>query len=266
MSEHEESAGPDATIPGQPAGHHETGPSSKARTRGQRAAQVAGAVTSRTAGWMVAAALAGSLVTVLLDGGTSQPATGQVTLRNIGRAAPAPAGVRTSWRIEATPLTPKQVYVAPGDPLASGTVTPGCAFPGPGIPPGAVRHSRSLKISGWQQIVIGRKGHRASWVAIGSGPPRKRIALVRPGCRVRPLHCGAALGVRIGWAPAGKRIMIKRHGSVVIIGPGGRPQRHVRTRARAGQRIRPVVPAAPSGWGPFPGCAVYLPASPVPGR
>lgn len=181
MSEHEESAGSDPTIPGQPAGHHDTGPSGAASTRGQRGAKVAGAVTSRTAGWMVAAALAGSLVTMLLDGGASQTATGQVAVRNVGRTALAPPGGRMSWRIAATPLSPNQVYAAPSGPLA-GAVAPACAFPGPGLPPRAFRHARSITIYGRHRVVIGKKGRRASWTVIGRGPARKQRWF--PSCAV----------------------------------------------------------------------------------
>jgi hypothetical protein len=257
VSEHEESAEPDPTIPGLPAGQHQPGPSSKAGARGQRAAKVAGAVTSRTAGWMVAAALAGSLVTLLLDGGTSQTAGGQVAFRDVGRA---------SWRIAATPLTPKQVYVAPGGPLAGGMVAPACAYPGPGMPPRIFRHQRSITIYGRQRIAIGKKGLRVSWTVIGRGPAAKRITVVRPGCQAMPWRCDAAIGVQIGQAPGSKRIMIQRHGRVVLIGPGGRPQRRISVRPKAGQRVTIVVPAAPPGWQSIPSCAVYLPASPAPGH
>ena len=266
MSEHEESGGPDPTIPGEQAGQHGAGPSSTAGTRRQRAARVAGAATSRTAGWMIAAALAGSLVTLLLDGSLSQPATGQVAFRNVGRSAPGPAGGRTSWQIAAVPATPKQVYLAPGGPLAAGTVGPACAFGGQGVPPVAVRRARSIKISGRRHAVAFRKGHRASWVEIGTAPGGKRITVVRPWCQMMPLHCRAVAGVRIGWVPAFSSITIKGHGRTVIVGPGGRAQRRVSIHAKPGQRVRFVGPKARPAWRAFPGCAVQLPARPVPGR
>lgn len=298
MSEHEESAGSDPTNPGQQAAQDDTSPSSPGTagaagrpsttgtsgtrgTRGQRAASVAGAVTSRTAGWMVAAALAGSLVTLLLDGGASQPASGQVAFRNVGRMAQGPAGGRTSGRIEGMPVTPKQAYFAPGGPLPGGplpggplpggplpggTVAPACAFAVPGIPPGAPRHPFSIKISGRQRVVIGKNGHRASRVQIGRRSARKQITVVRPGCQMMPPRCRAGAGLRIGQAPPFKRVMIKRHGRVTIVGPGGLPWRRVSVRARVHGRVIVVPPAAAIGWLPAPGCAVYLPASPVPGN
>jgi hypothetical protein len=244
VSEHEESGEPDPTIPGEQAGQHDMGPSSTAGTRRQRAARLAGAVTSRTAGWMVAAALAGSLVTLLLDGSLSQPATGQVAFRNVGRSAQAPAqaGGRTNWRIAAVPATPQQVYAAPGGPLAAGTVGPACAFGGQGVPPVAVRRAR--------HAVIFRKGHRASWVAIGKAPGAKRITVVRLWCQMMPLQCRPAAGVRIGWVPAFRSITIKGHGRTVIVGPGGRPQRRLSIQAKPGQvrRAEPATRLANVSW------------------
>jgi hypothetical protein len=267
VSEHEESGGPDPTIPDERAGQHDSGPSSTAGTRRQRAARAAGAVTSRTAGWMVAAALAGSLVTLVLDGSLSQPATGQVAFRNVGRSAQAqaPAGGRTSWRIAAVPATPKQVYLAPGGPLAAGTSARACAFAGQGVPPVAIGRARSIKISGMRHAVIFSQGHRASWVEIGKAPGGKQITVVRPWCQMTPLHCRAAAGVRIGWVPAFRSITIKGHGRTVIVGPGGSAQRRVSIHAK-GKRVTFAAPAPRLAWRAFPGCAVYLPAGPAPGR
>jgi hypothetical protein len=81
-----------------------------------------------------------------------------------------------------------------------------------------------------------------------------------------PLQCRPAAGVRIGWVPAFRSITIKGHGRTVIVGPGGSAQRRISIHAKPGQRLRFVGPKAPAAWRAFPGCAVYLPARPAPGR
>jgi hypothetical protein len=161
------------------------------------------------------------------------------------------------------PLIPKQVDIGPGGPLAGGMVAPACAFPGAAKPPVAFRHLRSITIHGRQQIVIRKKGSRVSWTVIGHGPAWKWITAVRPRCQWRPLRCGAAVGVRMGKLPAAKRVMIRRHGRVIIIGPGGRAQRRISVRPKAGQRVTVVVPAPALSWQVLPDCAVYLPAMPA---
>ncbi|HEX5190494.1 MAG TPA: hypothetical protein VFW16_13185 [Streptosporangiaceae bacterium] len=261
MSEHEESAGSDPTIPGQPPGQHEPDPPGKAGTRGQAAARVVGAVTSRTAGWMVAAALAGSLVTLLADGGTSQPA-GQIAVRNVSGTT-TPAGGRASWRMQLAPVTPRRAYIAPGGPLAGGMLAPACAFPGPRTPPAMFRHPRSVTIYGRQRVAIGKKGGRLSWTVIGRGRAWQKVAIIGPGCQVIPPRCWTAIGVRNGKAPAFKQIIIKRHGRVVIIGPGGRAQRRVSIDAKAGQWVQVVAPAARPAWQALRDC---VPVSHSPGR
>jgi hypothetical protein len=92
VSEYEESAGPDETVPGPNTKEPDPDPPRSRRAGATRAAgTVAGALTSRTAGWIVAAALGGSLVTLAVDNGTSQPTAGPIAIRNADRTAPAPA-------------------------------------------------------------------------------------------------------------------------------------------------------------------------------
>ncbi len=253
MSEHEESAESDPTIPSEyaagsgPAQPDSAEPGSSqpessqnsARGRGQRAAKLAGAVTSRTAGWMVAAALAGSLTTLLLDNGTAQPTVSQVAAREAGRMAHIPGSARRNGPGPAT----RVIYPGPGGPQAAGRsswvlgpAAPGsagfsCAFPGPGGPPFATGKIGAVRIHrAWQVIIIGR-GHRHVQIKAGSVPaPSFRLA--RPGCQMTPFRCQAAL-----------RVIIKRHGRLVIVGqrPGGLPRR-IGVKPVPGKRISVVLP------------------------
>jgi hypothetical protein len=181
---------------------------------------------------MVAAALAGSLTTLLLDNGTAQPTASQVVVRDAGRMAPGPG---PSTRV---------LYPGPGGPQAAGRsswvlgpAAPGpawlsCAFPVPGGRPFAPGKIGSVRIHrAWQVIIVG-PGRRHVQIKTGSVPAPKAIRLARPGCPMIPLRCQAAL-----------HVIIKRHGRLVIVGPRpGRLPRRIGVRAPAGKRISVVLP------------------------
>jgi hypothetical protein len=287
VSEYEESAGPDETVPGPNTKGPDPDPPRSRRAGATRAAgTVAGALTSRTAGWIVAAALGGSLVTLAVDNGTSQPTAGPIAIRNAGRTAPAPAGTRRSWKIAATRLTPRQVYLAPGGPLAAGgppaqggagaawTMQPACALPGPGGPPFPPGRQRTVMIPRAKRAIIGRLGHRHVRIEFGRIPMPKRMILIRPKCAmislpmvplpmlplpVVPLHCRAAMRIAIRQVPPFKRISIQPRGRVIYIGPNHRPPRRMDIKAPAGRRVYVVVPSPRLGGPPGPGCVALRP-------
>jgi len=175
----------------------------QARSRRQSKARVArasaAAATSRTAGWIVAAALGGSLVTLLLDGSLSQPAVRQVTISNAGRAAPAPGrtapapGSRQSWRVVA-PGSPQTIYLGPGNGPGS-PPAPGWVYLSPASPPGSVWMPAQPPMS-WT-AVPGCVMYRAVLPALPAGRLRGirarvrrqviigRVAIGRPGKHAR---------------------------------------------------------------------------------
>jgi len=239
VSEYEESAGQDQTVPGQTSkGPDQEPPRSRRAGASKAAGTVAGALTSRTAGWMVAAALAGSLVTLGVDHSTAQPTAGSVTIRNAGRVAAAPSGSTRHRQIPAMTLTPKRFYVGPGDPLAVGglaggqggtswVMQPACAVPGPGGPPFSKSQRRIITIPMPKRVVIGRPGHQKLPLHAGQIPALKRIRFARPACPILPIHCRAGMRIAIGQAPAATRVHIEQRGRVFVIGPGQQPPRRV---------------------------------------
>ena len=270
MSEYEESAGPDETVPGQNNKGPDPDPPRSRRAGATRAAgTAAAALTSRTSGWIVAAALAGSLVTLAVDHGTSQPTAGPIAIRNAGRTAPAPAGTRRSWKIAATPLTPRQVYLAPGGPLAAGgppaegwaawTMQPACALPGPGGPPFPPRRQRIVIMPGAKRVIIGRAGHRHVRIQFGQVQQPKRISWFRPKCAMIPLHC-SAMRIAIRQVPPFKRIRIERRGRVIYIAPNHRLPHRMGIKAPASRRAFVVVPSPRLAGPPGPQCIALRPA------
>jgi len=230
------------------------------------AGAVAAAVTSRTAGWMVAAALAGSLATLGVVHGTSQPAAGQVTIKNAGRVAVAPSGSSKHGRMWATRLTPKRVYVGPGDPLATGALPqvsggaawvaqPACAVPGHNGPPFSKRQQRIVTIPVPKHIVIGRTGHHKLQQQGGQITVPKRIRLARPACAMFPLRCRADLRIAIGQVPAATRVQVEQRGRFFATGQGQQPPRWARVRFPAVV----VVPSPRLTGSPGPQCVAFWP-------
>jgi hypothetical protein len=137
VDEHEESAGSESAAADDEGGQPDTAPL-RARRRlrlshtgaGRTGARrVGAAATSRTAGWMVAAALAGALVTLLLEPARLAPsAVVSVPFRKADRVQtnPAPNAVAGSGhRIRVAVPAPRQAYLVPGQPgQIYGSLTP----------------------------------------------------------------------------------------------------------------------------------------------
>jgi hypothetical protein len=200
---------------------------------------------------MVAAALAGSLVTLGIDHGTSQSSAGSITIRNAGRVAQAPAGASKHGRIEAVPPGQKRIYVAPGGPLGAGTFSgPGrsswimqqpCAVAGVGGPPFSERHQRFDWIPVPKRVVIGPQSQRKLHVQIGQVPARKAIRFARPACPMFPIHCQAGITIG-GQVPPFARVQIERRGHVYVIGPRQGSVRRMTINAPAFRRAVVVMP------------------------
>jgi hypothetical protein len=257
----QESPGPDPSATQDQGGQPDTIPqTTPGRLRlGSRRARAAGpaggsarrvgvALASRTAGWMVAAALAGSLVTLLLEPARSASTTNAaVQFRNTGRIAPAPArsAVAGSGLNGGAVPAPRRVYVAPGQP---GQV-PGCLAK---LPPGGLPPARAVpppvisRLRLHRQLVVGR-GLRPRYIRISGRPIMKALVGIPSPCSVRlgvvpppivqrltaiPGRCGAR--VQIGRLMAPKRVAFAKPGwlqiragrlraswRVVLVGPGG---------------------------------------------
>jgi hypothetical protein len=252
VSENEETAGRETPVPSGNSDGLDTEPLRPRRAGvAKTAAAFGGAVTSRTAGWMVAAALAGSLVTLGIDHGTSQPSAGSITVRNAGRVAQAPTGAGKHARIQAVPGQ-KRIYVAPGGPLGAGSFSAQgrtswimqqpCAAAGVGGPPFSARHQRFNWIQVPKRVVIGPRGQRKLHVQIGQMPARKAIRIARPACPMFPIHCQASITIG-GQAPPFTRGWIERRGHVYVIGPQQGSMRRMTINAPAFRRTVVVVPS-----------------------
>src|SRR5260221_4633970 len=128
VDEHEESAESESAAADGHGAQSDTAPlgarrrvalsgSSAGRTSARR---VGAAATSRTAGWMAAAALAGALVTLLLEPARLAPsAVVAVQFRNAGRVQTNPARGAVAWSghgIRVAVPAPRQAYLVPGQP------------------------------------------------------------------------------------------------------------------------------------------------------
>jgi hypothetical protein len=254
VSEYEESAGQDQNVPGATSAEPDPEPPRSRQVGASRAAAaVAGAVTSRTAGWMVAAALAGSLVTLAVDHGASQPTAGQITIRNAGRVSAAPPGRSTHRQIQASPLTPGALPQAQGG--MAWVMQPACAVPGPGGPPIAKRPQRMVTIPVPKRIVIGRQGHRNLQIYAGQLPASKRIRLVRPACPMFPLRCHPGMRIGIRQVPASARVQIGRRGRFFVTGPSQQPPGRIPVRVPAAV----IVPSPRIAGSPGPQCMAFWP-------
>ncbi len=242
MSEYEESAGQETPAPSGNSAGPDTEPLRPRRAGAAKtAAAVGGAVTSRTAGWMVAAALAGSLVTLGIDHGTSQPSAGSITVRNAGRVAQAPTGASKRGRIEAVPPGQKRIYVAPpAQGRTSWIMQSPCAVGGMGGPPFSERHQGFATIMP-KRVVIGARGQHKVHVQIGQVPARQAIRLALPGCSMFPIHCQASMAIG-GQVPPFVRVQIERRGRVYVIGPQQGSMRRMTINGPAFRRAV-VVPA-----------------------
>jgi hypothetical protein len=224
VDEHEESAGSESAAADAVGGQPDTAPL-RARRRlrlshtgaGRTGARrVGAAATSRTAGWMVAAALAGALVTLLLEPARLAPsAVVSVPFRKADRVQtnPAPNAVagsghrirvavpapRQAYLVPGQPgqiygsLTPRQMYAAPGQWFAgppAPVAAPGCiamapaqepfaAAPPPGGPVARIRIGR---YSPPKRVIISGRGRRPTQVRIGQLPIVKRIISIPGAC------------------------------------------------------------------------------------
>ena len=268
MNEYEESAGPDQTMPGGNNQGPDAGPPSSRRAGASKAAgAVAGAVTSRTAGWMVAAALAGSLVTLAVDHNTSQPGARSITIRNAGRAAQAPTGGSRHRQIEAVPA-PKRIYLAPGGPASAGApwaqagtswiMQPACAIAGAGGPPFSKRVQRIVTIPAPKRVVIGGQGQHNMHIQIGQVPAASRIRFARPGCLMFPLQCQRGMKIG-GQVHPFTRVQIERRGRVVIVGPRQRALRRMTINAPRFRRTVVIVPSPRLSGSQGPQCVAIRP-------
>jgi hypothetical protein len=224
----QESPGPDPSATQDQGGQPDTAPqttpgrfrlgSRQARgagTAGGSAHRVGVALASRTAGWMVAAALAGSLVTLLLEPARSaSTSNAAVQFRNSGRIAPAPARSAVAGpgqHSAAVPAQPGQAYLVPAQPGQAYLVPaqPGQAYLVPAQP--------------GQAYLVPAPGpiHQQMQPAAGSvwftGPPGQAMM---PGCMAQ-LPPG-------GLPPVFRRLGMHRQ---ITVGPG-LPPRSIRISGR----------------------------------
>jgi hypothetical protein len=196
-----------------------------------RAGLVAAAATSRTAGWIVAAGLFGSLITLLVGPGRNS----STTIIPVHRAAfavrggqSAPPGKRVYVH---SPVGQKIVGLPAGGPPGAGMFTPGgmagpgsvwvqvpammpaCAIAGPGLlPPGVP----GVYGPGGQPIVKG--------VISRPGKNGMRVEIIRPGARKRVSWIwqrrlpGRRFSVQLP-----RRQFVPGPGPFSIVGPGGPP-------------------------------------------
>jgi hypothetical protein len=182
---------------------------------------VAAAATSRTAGWIVAAGLFGSLITLLVGPGSNSPATIVASRR---AAFAVPGGLKFAAPGQHVyvhgPVRQKIIGVPAGGPLGIGTLSPGqivgpggawiqvpammpaCGFAGPGLlPPGEAR----VYGPGGQPIVKG--------VISRPGKNGMRVEIIRPGASKR---------ISYDWRSArpGHRISIQLPRRQFVSGPG----------------------------------------------
>jgi len=217
------------------------------RQRSRTARVVADAVTSRTAGWMVAAALAGALTTLALEPSTSTPAAAKlIPVRNAASAHGAPRTGRIHAPVRQQIKWPAGVYGKPGAMLPPGapctTVLPGGPYPGPG---------RMIHIHG----------------AHGIRAPKREL-FIRPG-RHRRFSISLALPPRCLFVPPG-RCAVGAIGQVpakrfTIVGPGGRAGQS--GAPRPSRRFIRIPDGGPIDWQPMiPGCVFMRPQGVSPGQ
>jgi hypothetical protein len=225
VNEHSASASEDPPVPedtqAQPAS-----PAARSR-RFPRAGLAAAAATSRTAGWIVAAGLGGSLITLLVGPGRNSSTT---TIVPLHRAAFAINGAKSATPGRHVyirgPVRQKIVGFPAGRPPAVGMLTPdqipgpgpgwvqvptmipACGIPGPGaLPPGPRIHGRAF-IKG----VITRPGKNGMRVEISRpGVPKRMIWVGRRGLRAH----------RISIQVPRRPLFAAGPGSFTFIGPGG---------------------------------------------
>jgi hypothetical protein len=233
--------------------------------------QVGAAATSRTAGWMVAAALGGSLVTLLLVP-DRLPAAAPAGIAFQRPAFVRPGGGRppgTARRFAIPAQPPGQVYAGPGGRkvLGPATVMPGCQFAVPGgLRPGGPARFRLVHPPMAQRIVVlpGKRGPR---IEIVRPPAMRRIAIWsagRPGARrfgrwtitrrgrggivqwTSPrggiVQWTSPRGRTVPWSSPGRGIVQwTAPGGAIVVGPGN------------------IVAAPPAG----PGCVIYSRVGPA---
>lgn len=222
----QESPGPDPSATQDQGGQPDTAPqttpgrfrlgSRQARgagTAGGSARRVGVALASRTAGWMVAAALAGSLVTLLLEPARSaSTSNAAVQFRNTGRIALAPArsAVAGSGQNRAAVPVPRRVYLAPAQPGQAYIVParPGRAYIVPAQPGQAYLVPAPGPIHQQMQPTAG-----GVWFA---GPPGQAMM---PGCMAQ-LPPGGLPPARAVPPAVFRRLRLHRQ---ITVGPGLRP-------------------------------------------
>jgi hypothetical protein len=280
-----EQAQPAGSGPAGPDEDSETASPTPRRRRNFRGAQLGAALTSRSAGWIVAAALAGSLATYLFaPPRTSSPASVGVAYQSAAPGAvqrsarivrpggqagvqvpayvPGPTGVAglpqrqiTAGRVE--------VVLPPGGPAAGqivagpggnwvGAPMPGCAFPGPGGLPGG-RVSVRVGRPGAMRRFVSVHGRRAT---IGLAPVPQRVVIVRPPLARRiVVRNGHSVHVRIVRLGGARRVVVVRPGRRSVRAP-----RQVRLWLRSGKHLT-VVPGAlvPPMPGPGTACVIIRP-------
>ena len=251
MNDNSESSGQEdtsPTLPRQDPAQPEPDRAS-ARPRSGTARVVADAVLSRTAGWMVAAALAGALTTLALEPSASTPTAARlIPVRNAASADGAAGPGRIHKPVRQQVKLPPGAYGMPGQ------------MPGQIIGPAA---RCAAVMPGWPFPGQGRMVHRIG----GIGKPRREV-FIRPGRQrrfsislvpapacifVAPGRC--AMGA-IGKVPA-RRFAILR--------PGGRPGQS--GAPRPSRRFSYIPGGGPIGWPPMmPGCEFLPPQAVFPGR
>jgi len=197
-----------------------------------RAGLAATAATSRTAGWIVAAGLFGSLITLLVGPGSNSPAT-IVALHRAAFAVPgglgsAPAGQHVYVH---GPVRQKFIGLPGGGPPGGGLYTPGqmagpgpvwvqvpammpgCGIAGTGVLPAG---GPAVYGPGGQPIVKG--------VISRPGKNGMRVVIIRPGARKRVswIWQGRPSRHRIS-VRLPRRQFVSGPGSFSIVGPGGAP-------------------------------------------
>lgn len=263
-------------------------------------ARRAGALaTSRTVGWMVAAALAGALVTLLLEPARSAPSPA-VPFRNAGRAEAKPGrsavagsghkvgvAVPAPGQVYPVPGRPGQVYAEPtpwqmygqmypapraawlaGPPASVGM--PGCVIKMPaqvpfaGPPPGRPGiHTRIGEFRPPKSIIMEGPGRRPTQTRIGRLPIVKRIIGIPGRCAVRigiPGPC--AVRVRAGRLMLPRRIEVTppSHRPVRIRVERLRPRREVIVVGPGARSVIAMPGGAPIVWPPIrPGCVIVRP-------
>ena len=231
MNEHSPSASEDPALPGDSEPAPE--PTATRSRRLPRAGHVAAAATSRTAGWMVAAALAGSLVTLVLvpnrnsqttvvpfrgtafagPGGIHSAVPGKrfaIKGPSPAQIGPVPAGGGRAFRM----IAPWQ-QAFPGQARVYGpAMTPACAYFGPGgLPPGTP--PAFVRLGGPRHVIKGeivQPGVPAKRLRIVQLPATKRLSWVQVPSRI-------ARRLTITLGPGGKALA--GPGAFTFVGPGG---------------------------------------------